>query len=301
MSGMTQTAQQFIRRIAPWLDDARLSALHVRLEALASDTSLRDGLLPGLLDGEGRLCIAGASLEFPNHDDAWVILREVFERQEYWFAPEGDRCRVIDGGAHCGLAVAFFKALRPDAVITAIEPRAELAAMLARNIERNNWGDVEVVEAAIAPDEGEAVMHAAPGRTMSGTLTDRLHDRLQGLKSTPIRTIPLRAVLDGPIDLLKLDIEGMESPVLRGSASALEGVRRVFVEVHGASGRGLPGLGGIITCLEDAGMHTMVARSMGSERRAAVQPFGHLDDAPSVLVYGSRPEAAAVDRAARAV
>jgi FkbM family methyltransferase len=294
----TDTQRTCIRRLEPWLDGKIIK----RLLRLCNDHDLpgvlRAWVLPELMDGEGRLHIAGSVLDVPSIADTWVLVREVFERQEYWFADDDRPCRIVDGGAHCGLAVAFFKAVHPESEIVALEPRPDLADMLRINVRRNGWKGVEVVEAAISSETGTGLLAFDPKRSMSGTLTTRHEQSGRAIVKRQVKTVSLQSLLGQRVDLLKLDIEGSEHVVLPNSGEALVSVQRIFAEVHGQPKGGLRGLGKIVSVLEECGMDVLVARSMGTHRRTEVRPFSFLAEAPAVLVYGARQEAAAADRSA---
>jgi hypothetical protein len=60
-----------------------------------------------------------------------------------------------------------------------------------------------------------------------------LDDRSAGRSNAGFAAVRLRDYLnDGPIDLLKLDIEGAEAVVLADCAPALHAVRAMEIEVH---------------------------------------------------------------------
>ena len=77
---------------------------------------------------------------------------------------------VIDAGANIGLYTLFFAHLTgPTGRVVAIEPGARAAERLRENVEINHLGHVEVIEAALGAEAGEATMTV--GFDVSNTLT----------------------------------------------------------------------------------------------------------------------------------
>jgi hypothetical protein len=67
-----------------------------------------------------------------------------------------------------------------------------------------------------------------------------------------VRAVRLADYLHGPIDLLKLDIEGAEAPVLLDCRDRLKQVDHVFVEYHSLIGQPQP-LDVIVSVLRSSG------------------------------------------------
>ena len=113
----------------------------------------------------------------------------------------------IDVGAHIGSIIAEVQKHCPGVRITAFEPIPEKAIWL-----RDKFKDVEIVQCALADYEGETsffINLAASGYSSlarSGAETKEI--------KVPVRR--LDAVVDDA-DVLKIDVEGAELGVLRGS------------------------------------------------------------------------------------
>lgn len=223
----------------------------------------------------GTLHLDGGTLRFPERAAAWVVLHELAVRRSYEFEPGPARAaspRILDCGAHHGLAVWAFKRRFPAARITAFEPDNANREILAANLAANGWSDVEVLPFALAAEDGEATFAVAEGRSMAGTLTDRLGT------ATAERTVPTRRLstwLREPIDFLKLDIEGPEAEVLAEAArgGGLEGVEHLFCEYH--HGHGLPSdrLHRLLATLDGAGFDVQLGRSFTAELGNAIAPL----------------------------
>jgi FkbM family methyltransferase len=124
---------------------------------------------------------------------------------------------LIDAGAHAG----YFSLLAATLVgangrVIAIEPMAEL---LPQNIQLNSFPHVEVLPCALHQSEGQCNLYEGEqGNTGMQSL-------LPGRKViTLTKTIPLDAFCDeqGPIRLIKLDVEGAEYAALLGGQKLIE-------------------------------------------------------------------------------
>ncbi len=117
----------------------------------------------------------------------------------------------VDAGANAGLytlAVRSEAGAKPLKAL-AIEPDPENVARLRFNLAASDAGDVTVAEVALGDSEGTAMI--APGHANRGELA--LAD-----DGTRVSLRPLVSVVEWAgfprIDALKIDIEGMELPVL---------------------------------------------------------------------------------------
>jgi FkbM family methyltransferase len=157
---------------------------------------------------------------------------DLFIAGGYRFAAIGSEPRILDCGANLGLASLSFKRLHPRARITAFEADPALAAMARDNLKTNGAADVEVVHAAVWTHDGTLDFHCEGAD--SGAIAGLAGEGQPG--SGPVRTVPcvrLRDLLERePVDLLKLDIEGAEAPVLADCAGALGQVRALIAEIH---------------------------------------------------------------------
>ena len=189
---------------------------------------------------------------------------EIAVREVYSFRPRRTPMRVVDCGANVGVSVAYWKRLDPSARITAIEPDPQIFAALAENCRRLGHGDVELIEAAAWTSEGGARFWC------EGSDSGRLVDACgagDGGAEAGVRTIRLRDLLNEPIDLLKLDVEGAEPEILADCADRLGAVDHLFVEVHGFAGKPQP-LADVLAILKAAGYRIEVR-----PERAVARPF----------------------------
>lgn len=144
---------------------------------------------------------------------------------------------VVDVGANVGQFSLLVRALHPVARITAFEPLPDAAARYRQVFEGDD--QVTLHEAAISPKAGTATMHVSASADSSSLLpiSERQSELFPG--TGEVGTIDVAV---GPLDqfvdateiqapaMLKIDVQGFELEVLRGSAARLTAFEYVYVE-----------------------------------------------------------------------
>lgn len=154
------------------------------------------------------------------------VFCRVYLRHTLWrrFVQSLDIDGVVDVGANFGEFLFLVRKSRPTLATLAIEPLPECSEYLrARGI--------NVVEAALGSEEGEAVL-SYPLNAPSTTATILPCDASQvALRQVRVRTLRLDS-LELPCSryLLKLDVQGMELQVLNGATGIISKVVAVIVE-----------------------------------------------------------------------
>ncbi|HWX54004.1 MAG TPA: FkbM family methyltransferase [Verrucomicrobiae bacterium] len=222
--------------------------------------SRRLQLLAGLVStiaGSGHLL--GWNVKHLRQSDLVLLYSEIFAHQGYRFISRGPNPVILDCGANIGMATLYFKWLYPGAQITAFEPDPSTFAVLKDNISANRLEDVEIHNVALGKEESEIDFHIAePGSLMMSAVAGRTTGQTIRVACRRLSTF-----IAGEIDLLKLDIEGMEEPVLDEIAASgkLSLVREMIIEVH----HNLPGspsqLSRMLALLEHNGFHYHVVNS----------------------------------------
>jgi len=172
-----------------------------------------------------------------NRDEFARICQDVFAGDEYHFETRRRKPLIVDAGAHVGVATHYFKRLYPQARVLALEANPVTFALLRRNISHNGLEDVRPLHAALAPEAGEITFFASandeePGAWGDSAVQQPWHE---GETTTQVKVpaVTLSSLLTEPVDLLKLDIEGLETAVLAEAVPRLGKVRRVILEFHG--------------------------------------------------------------------
>jgi FkbM family methyltransferase len=154
---------------------------------------------------------------------------DIFVNGALEFRAASETPRILDCGANIGLASLFFKRRFPAARITAYEADPALFAIARANLAANGAADVDVVNAAVWTAAGRVTFRAEG--TDSGMI-----DGLAGGVAGPAVEVPslrLRDILAaGPLDLLKLDIEGAEDAVLADCEPVLDRVSAIVMDLH---------------------------------------------------------------------
>lgn len=141
---------------------------------------------------------------------------------------------VVEVGANIGIyTLAFANRVGANGRVFALEPDPENAAALAANVAISPYRHrITIREEAVGATIGRAIF--AGGRGLES------HIDLSGEAGPGSVEVPVVALDDEfvgvPIDILKIDVEGFEEPVLRGAQHLLADRERrpraIVVEVH---------------------------------------------------------------------
>jgi FkbM family methyltransferase len=155
---------------------------------------------------------------------AWQI-QEFFAQQRMKFKAATSTPLIIDCGANVGVSVLYYKSLYPQAKVICFEPDPAVFACLQENLQANKITDVECRAEAVWV-HGDGVSFGSEGADGGSILREANAVRLPSVR--------LKEVLEQhpKIDLLKIDIEGAEVPVLLDCAAALKRVNYLYVEYH---------------------------------------------------------------------
>jgi FkbM family methyltransferase len=163
----------------------------------------------------------------------WLVLEEIYFKGEYdgLFAHDlGDVRTVVDLGANVGLSIRLWLSKFPGARVLGVEPDAANAAVAARNIGADA-ARVQLVHACVAATPGTVTLDRREGE-WAFTMRDAASG---GGPAIPALTIPQlldQFGVDGPIDLLKCDVEGAERDLFADCAGWIGRFRNLVVELH---------------------------------------------------------------------
>lgn len=140
--------------------------------------------------------------------------------------------RIIDGGANIGLTAIQFASHFPEATIIAVEPEPANFDLLVRNT--SAFPRVRPLQAAIWPRSANLSVGQAPedGRSWSF----QTHEALESEAGVTCPAVPIDELVSesNPCDVLKLDIEGAEWPLLEQTDLSWMGHASLLVlELHG--------------------------------------------------------------------
>ncbi len=255
-------------------------------------TTVQDGL------DSARLSIASAStsplterlLDFTVHvNDAQnyhILLKDIFSKRIYHFETANPRPVILDCGANIGMSVLYFKHVYPEARVVAFEPDPVVADFLTKNIETNGLEDVKIVRAALS-DTPEPQTLFADGRYAS-TLEAHATPATAVGSATTVPCVRLFDYLEGPVDFLKMNIEGAEWNVLRDAEGRLDQISSMVIEYHHLPG--LPRtLHEILALLDRCGFDYLI-HDFDDETNPHVRPPFRLTSRTSyyLLIYAQR-------------
>jgi FkbM family methyltransferase len=151
---------------------------------------------------------------------------------------------IFDVGAHVGIYSLVASLANAAARIYAFEPLKRTRDRLLTNLARNSAANVEVWPCALGDVAGEATLYCAHrGIPMSSSLSREFMSRTIATPLIP-ETVTVTTVDDfcraraiSSVDLIKLDIEGLEPQAVRGMSRLLDHARPdIFCEVLYNSG-----------------------------------------------------------------
>lgn len=246
----------------------RMARTYLRIQARLVGSWLRPG-------SRTRDRLWGLDLQFASYPIFALLYREIFIDHDYDFETDEPAPRIIDCGAHFGLSIVFFKLRHPRARITAFEPGASVFPILERNIRGNGLQDVELHNVAVAGEDGTVDFF------MDGQVLGSMYAvRGDGVDAQVhrVRTVPLSRYIDGPVDFLKIDIEGAENDVLPELArsGALRQVRRMVIEYHHHLDAARDDFSVLLRLLESEGF--------GYQLKTSARVFPHAREFQDVLI-----------------
>lgn len=217
----------------------------------------------------------GLRFTYGNRAEFERIYADIFVNDEYACSPATDAPRILDCGSHIGLSVLYLKRRFPQAQVVAFEPNPDAFALLARNVAQNGLDDVELVNAALAAEDGgipfEIHRRGVRGRTWGGSGAPNPWIGWGNYLQVTVPSARLSSWLDHSVDLLKMDIEGMETAVLAEAASRLGVVRQIILEFHGAQANPDNDLDRLLAILDRAGFAVRIKQGQRWVKPATVE------------------------------
>ena len=163
-----------------------------------------------------------------------VVVNEVWLRRHYHVPPlPADAKLIVDLGANIGMTALFLARLFPHARVVAYEADPCVLKLARRNA--TTHPDIIFRHAAVCADDNAQVLFRTLGESWAGTLYPQAR-RSGGAIRVP--GVSLDAIIDefGPIDVLKIDIEGAETDVI-AACRQLDEIGMIVGEFHPVAGQ----------------------------------------------------------------
>ncbi|MEM1596122.1 MAG: FkbM family methyltransferase [Desulfurococcaceae archaeon] len=143
--------------------------------------------------------------------------------------------RVLDAGAFLGFyTVASLIIMENDGYIYSFEPNVNVLPFLYENIRLNKAVNTKVFPFAICPSNGTRRIFIAEYPAVSSMIKNHVEYHSRIIKELEVKCVKLSSLLNHFefIQIMKLDIEGLELDVLKEALEDLWRVKGIIVEVH---------------------------------------------------------------------
>lgn len=174
----------------------------------------------------GHVKIFGRMVEYVDACTLLEMLQEIFVSQCYLFPPNGKCPHILDCGANVGISVLFFKTIFPDAHVIALEADPDIFDVLKRNVAEFGFRGVTLLNSAAWTDSSGITFRK------EGGLSGRIPLPGDAGEMTKVNSVRVKELLLEPMDLLKIDVEGVETAILEDCRQSLGKVGNLFVEYH---------------------------------------------------------------------
>jgi FkbM family methyltransferase len=130
--------------------------------------------------------------------------------------------RCLDAGAQTGFFTGLLATLvGPDGAVDAFEPMPDSFDVLTRNVAENGWRHVRAHNVAVSNAPGTLEMSRVSGMYVAG--------RVDGADRVAVPAARIDDLIAGPIDLIKIDIEGHEPAAVHGMRAVIERSRPIII------------------------------------------------------------------------
>jgi FkbM family methyltransferase len=216
----------------------------------------------------------GATIEFFDYETFATLFEEIYIGEMYRVTLDTPTPYILDCGANVGMSILYFKTLFPGARIRAFEADPETFAVLERNVRRNDWHDVDVMNVAVAAKAGRVRLHT--GGTSGGLSHAIVASPFVHEGTVEVRSEQLSNSIDAPVHVLKMDIEGAEDEVFEEleNSGALAQVENLLLEYHHHLSGTVDRFGAFLARLERAGLGYQIRANLALPfEREAFQCF----------------------------
>lgn len=185
-----------------------------------------------------------------NKPELQTLKEEIFQNEIYSIdlkSKKGNIVNILDVGSHIGLSVLYFKQQHPNSKIICFEPNPNVFPLLEENIFCNNLTDVTAFNIALGKDSSRRNLHVDSSGYGAFSTSSFRKDAWNGKQKSrviKVKTEPLSKYINGVVDLVKLDIEGVELEILKelDESKSFTNIKNIIVEYHPCKGQNIGNL-----------------------------------------------------------
>jgi FkbM family methyltransferase len=171
----------------------------------------------------------------PSTDIGWMLLiNKKFEKEEIEICKKiiNENSVVLDVGANIGLLSISFAKKAVKGLVIAVEASPTTFVQLLRNT--RGLPNIVNLNVGFSSESGIAEFFVASDDAYSGLKNTERKDLVESIKIPCFRGAEIiQPILPGPVDLIKIDVEGLETEVIEGLESLIHSSRPVvFCEIY---------------------------------------------------------------------
>jgi FkbM family methyltransferase len=189
-----------------------------------------------ITSAEQRVVLPGGAqmlVDLNEHVQRWIYFFGVYEEQTVrWFRNTiSPGMTVLDVGAHVGqYALLAAAATGPSGQVHAFEPNPAAFLRLIANLKLNNYENLHAHQVALSDASGDADLYLPSNNNLGEASLLKFS---KGLDTRTVQCVTLdewaEAVSLERLDLIKLDVQGLEPKVITGAKRVLERFRPTLV------------------------------------------------------------------------
>ena len=176
----------------------------------------------------------GNKLVFKWPSQVKIVIDDVYVKAEYdrfWDIRQG--FKVLDVGAYIGVyTLKAAKKAGSQGRVISVEPEEENFRFLLKNIEINEFNNIIPVKAALSDFDGNGLLYLSAYGSGEHSMLPRSQKKI----IVPVRTVDglMRTLRMDSVDVMKIDVEGAEIQVLKGSNQMLKEhrIRNIVVAAY---------------------------------------------------------------------
>ena len=183
----------------------------------------------------GSTKLSKYTVAYSNSKEYHILKKEIWGEDIYYFESKNPSPFIIDVGSHIGLSLLYFKSIFPNSAILSFEPNPYTFEILKKNVEGNNLKDIELKNIGVWKEDGKRILYIDSTANEWHSNSSLLPNSWTGNEETEgieIQCERLSKYILSTVEMLKIDIEGIELTVVREIESKLPFVENITIEYH---------------------------------------------------------------------